>query len=132
MEVFEIHTHKRNEMIDITHGIREYVRKQNVKSGILVLYVPHTTAAITINEHADPSVRADITEFLSKLIPKSPEFKHLEGNSDAHIKSTIVSPSISLIIENGDIVLGTWQGIFFCEFDGPRHRKLFAKIIKES
>ena len=131
MEVFEIRTHKRNEMIDITHGIREYVRKQNVKSGILVLYVPHTTAAITINEHADPSVRADITEFLSKLVPQSPHFKHLEGNSDAHIKSTIVSPSISLIIENGDIVLGTWQGIFFCEFDGPRHRKLFAKIIKE-
>ena len=132
MDVFEIRTHKRNEMIDITEGIREYVHKQKVKSGILVLYVPHTTAAVTINEHADPSVRADITEFLSKLIPKSPNFKHLEGNSDAHIKSTVVSPSISLIIENGDVVLGTWQGIFFCEFDGPRNRKLFAKIIRES
>lgn len=129
MEVFEIKTTKRNEMIDITNGIREYVYRQKVKSGILVLYVPHTTAAITINEHADPSVRADITEYLSKLVPHSYQFKHSEGNSDAHIKSTIVSPSISLIIENGDIVLGTWQGIFFCEFDGPRHRKLFAKII---
>ncbi len=132
MDVFEIRTHKRNEMIDITEGIREYVHKQKVRSGILVLYVPHTTAAVTINEHADPSVRADITEFLSKLIPKSQNFKHLEGNSDAHIKSTVVSPSISLIIEDGDVILGTWQGIFFCEFDGPRNRKLFAKIIKES
>ena len=131
MEVFEIRTHRRNEMIDITEEIRAYVHKKRVKSGILVLYVPHTTAAITINEHADPSVRVDIAEHLSKLVPKSPEFKHLEGNSDAHIKSTLVSPSISLIIEDGDIVLGTWQGIFFCEFDGPRHRKLFAKVICE-
>lgn len=132
MDVFEIKTHKRNEMIDITDGIREYIHKKKVKSGIITLYVPHTTAAITINEHADPSVRVDITEFLSKLVPESPHFKHLEGNSDAHIKSTLVSPSISLIIENGELILGTWQGIFFCEFDGPRSRKLFAKIIREN
>ncbi len=130
--IFEIgiRSSRRIEMIDITSKVREVVRKSGVKEGICVLYVPHTTAAVTINENADPSVRVDIENTLSKLVPYGAGYAHLEGNADAHIKSTMVGPSESLIIRNGDILLGTWQGIFFCEFDGPRSRRLYVKIIE--
>jgi len=126
-----VNTVSRNEMIDITSRIEQVLRENNFKDGILTVFVPHTTAAVTINENADPSVKRDILTYLSKLIPQNEDFRHLEGNSDSHIKSTIVSPSITVIVEKGRIVLGTWQSIFFCEFDGPRTRKVYLKFIKE-
>ena len=128
-EVLTVSTSKRIEMIDITSQVRKVVRESGVKEGILVAYVPHTTAGITINENADPSVAKDIENTLTKLVPPGRGYLHLEGNADSHIKSTIVGSSINVIIENGDLVLGTWQGIFFCEFDGPRSRKVYLKII---
>ena len=130
--IFELNVRssKRIEMIDITSRVRDVVRKSGVKEGICVLYVPHTTAAVTINENADPSVRVDIENTLSKLVPYGAGYSHLEGNADAHIKSTMVGPSETLLIRNGDILLGTWQGIFFCEFDGPRSRRVYVKIVE--
>ncbi len=124
-----IRTNKRNELVDITYEIRRLVRESGVREGICVIFCPHTTAGLTINENADPSVRVDISEHLSSLVPENKNYKHLEGNADSHIKSVIVGQSLSLIIENGDIILGTWQGIFFCEFDGPRSRYVLVKII---
>lgn len=131
MRTFTVKTAKREQLVDITAEVMEIISKSRVNSGICVLYVPHTTAAITINENADPSVRVDIEETLSKLVPYGKGYRHLEGNADSHIKSTLVAPSITLIIENGRPVLGTWQGIFFCEFDGPRTRKVHVKIISD-
>ena len=130
LKEYSIRTRKRNELIDITHYVEEAIVNSGVSEGIAVIYVPHTTAGVTINENADPSVKNDISNYLSELIPHSWRYSHLEGNSDSHIKSSIISPSISLIISNGRPLLGTWQGIFFCEFDGPRTRKFFIKIIK--
>ncbi|HDI72881.1 MAG TPA: YjbQ family protein [Candidatus Altiarchaeales archaeon] len=131
MKTFTVKTAKREQLVDITAEVMEIISKSGVNSGICVLYVPHTTAAITINENADPSVRVDIEETLSKLVPYGKGYRHLEGNADSHIKSTLVAPSITLIVENGRPVLGTWQGIFFCEFDGPRTRKVHVKIISD-
>ena len=131
MKTFTVKTAKREQLVDITAQVMEIISKSGVNSGICVLYVPHTTAAITINENADPSVRVDIEETLSKLVPYGKGYRHLEGNADSHIKSTLVAPSITLIVENGRPVLGTWQGIFFCEFDGPRTRKVHVKIISD-
>jgi len=127
----DIRTNKRNELVDITHGIRRLVRESGVKGGICVIFCPHTTAGLTVNENADPSVRIDISEHLSSLVPENKNYKHLEGNADSHIKSVMVGQSLSLIIENGDIVLGTWQGVFFCEFDGPRNRYVLVKILRD-
>ncbi|SHH43954.1 secondary thiamine-phosphate synthase enzyme YjbQ [Thermosipho atlanticus] len=128
---FEVKTEARNILIDITSRIEELVRKSGVKSGLCVVYVPHTTAGITINENADPSVKYDIENTLSKIVPSNLNYTHLEGNSDSHVKSTLVSPSITLIIDNGHLLLGTWQGVYFCEFDGPRRRKVYIKIIED-
>jgi len=130
LESFNVVTSRRNEIIDVTSKVREIVKKSKVKSGICVVYTPHTTAAITVNEHADPAVATDIESFLNKLVPPNAGYRHLEGNSDSHIKTTLVSPSMTLIVENGELLLGTWQGIFFCEFDGPRTRKVFVKVIE--
>lgn len=131
-----ITTKNKEEFIDITERvvnvINQEIKTKNIKEGIVVLYVPHTTAGCLINENADPAVRKDIIEFLSQYIPSNKKYHHLEGNADAHIKSSIIGNSISLIISNGEIVLGSWQGIFFCEFDGPRNRKIFIQIIKQS
>lgn len=131
MENLEIHTSRRVEFVDITHKIEEMVRNQGIKKGICIIFCPHTTAGITINENADPSVREDIINHLGTLAPKNKNYTHLEGNADAHIKASIVGNSLTLIIEDGRIVLGTWQGIYFCEFDGPRKRKIFIKTVKE-
>jgi secondary thiamine-phosphate synthase enzyme len=131
MERIEVKTVKRIEFIDITGKVKDIVRKSGVTNGIAIVYTPHTTAAITINENADPSVKYDINEFLSKLIPYKGNYTHFEGNSDAHIKSSVIGCSEHLIIENKDIVLGTWQGIFFCEFDGPRRRNVFVQVIEK-
>ncbi|MEO0138774.1 MAG: secondary thiamine-phosphate synthase enzyme YjbQ [candidate division WOR-3 bacterium] len=129
MKTLNIRTNKRNELVDITYEVRRVVKESGVKEGICVLYCPHTTAALTINENADPSVGVDISQHLSELVPENKVYKHLEGNADSHIKSVLVGQSLTLIINNGDIVLGTWQGVFFCEFDGPRSRKVYIEII---
>ena len=125
-----IRTSKNNEMIDITGHLRAFVREAGLDDGIVVAYVPHTTAGVTINENADPAVQADIIMELKKAIPQNDNYSHLEGNSAAHIKSSLVGASEMVIVEGGELVLGTWQSVFFCEYDGPRIRKLHLKAIK--
>ena len=124
-----VKTNSKTTLQDITEKVREAVRKSGVKNGICHLYAPHTTAALTINENYDPSVAEDIVGELNKLIPMNGHYKHQEGNAAAHIKSSIIGSSRTVFIENGEIVLGTWQGIFLCEFDGPRNRKVLMKIL---
>jgi secondary thiamine-phosphate synthase enzyme len=126
-----VKTRTRTELIDITSKNQEKVMSAGIDQGLCMLYVPHTTAAITINESADPSVKEDILMIINKIIPWDAAYRHLEGNSPAHIKSTIVGASELIAIDNNRLVLGTWQGIFFCEFDGPRTRKVQVRIIKE-
>ncbi len=130
LESFNVVTRRRNEIIDITSKVREVVKKSKISSGICVVYTPHTTAAVTVNEHADPAVATDIETALNRLVPPNAGYKHLEGNSDSHIKTSLISPSMTLIVENGEPLLGTWQGVFFCEFDGPRTRKVYVKVIE--
>lgn len=130
LERISIKTKSRNQLVDITREVRGIVVKSGVIEGIVVLYVTHTTAAVTVNEGADPDVADDICEGLSNIAPNKAAWKHSEGNSDSHVKCSLVSPSISLIIDKGDVILGTWQKIFFCEFDGPRTRSLMVKVIK--
>ncbi|GAB4407020.1 MAG: secondary thiamine-phosphate synthase enzyme YjbQ [Thermodesulfovibrionales bacterium] len=120
----------RTEFIDITEKVQEIIKEEGVNSGICYIYVPHTTAGITINEGADPSVQRDIQNTLSRLIPFEADYQHREGNADAHIKSTLIGVSKSLFIDEGRLLLGTWQAIYFCEFDGPRHRRVVVKVIK--
>ncbi|NOY22834.1 MAG: YjbQ family protein [Acidobacteria bacterium] len=129
--LLELTTSQQNQLLDIMPQIRAFLRDQKAAEGILILFVPHTTAAVTINENADPDVKADILLHLSQLIPKDAGFRHMEGNSDAHIKSSLVSPSLTVIVSGGEAVLGTWQSVFFCEFDGPRSRKLYLKYIPD-
>jgi len=126
-----VRTHNRIELVDITAQIQKFIRDHKVESGLLVLFVPHTTAAITVNENADPSVQRDILAELNRLIPLTCSYQHTEGNSAAHIKSTVIGPSQTFIIEGVQLALGTWQGLFFCEFDGPRTRKVWIKIVPD-
>jgi secondary thiamine-phosphate synthase enzyme len=121
-------TRNRSEMIDITSKVEEELKRSGLKDGVCFLFVPHTTAGITINESADPSVATDIQAMLNKLIPWEGSYRHLEGNSAAHIKSSLIGNSVMVFVESGHLKLGTWQGIFFCEFDGPRSRKLYIKF----
>ena len=123
-----INTKNRSEMIDITSRVEEELRRSGLKDGVCFLFVPHTTAGITINEHADPSVEADIQAMFNKLVPWEASYRHLEGNSAAHIKSSLIGNSVIVLAESGRLKLGTWQGIFFCEFDGPRSRKLYIRF----
>lgn len=125
----EINSRERTQAIDITREVSRLVADSGVGEGICHLYVPHTTAAVTINESADPDVAADILGGLARLAPSDRSYLHSEGNSDAHIKSTLVGVSQSLPVAGGRLLLGTWQGIFFCEFDGPRKRKIFVKVV---
>jgi secondary thiamine-phosphate synthase enzyme len=127
----DLRSRARTEFIDITADIKEMLRTANVGSGTCHLFVLHTTAGITINEGADAAVQMDINRFLNKLVPHDPYFNHAEGNSDAHIKSTLVGTSQNLLIENGKLLLGTWQSVFFCEFDGPRPRRVAVKIVSD-
>jgi len=126
---FSITTNTREELIDITSRVAHAVSDSGIADGICVIYTPHTTAAITINENADPTVPGDIVKGLSRVGLEQVDFAHLEGNSPAHIKSSLVGCSETVIIEHGRLVLGTWQGVFFCEFDGPRSRKVVVKVI---
>jgi secondary thiamine-phosphate synthase enzyme len=121
-------TRNRSEMIDITSKVEEELKRSGLKDGVCFLFVPHTTAGITINESADPSVATDIQAMLNKLIPWEGSYRHLEGNSAAHIKSSLIGNSVMVFVESGHLKLGTWQGIFFCEFDGPRSRKLYIQF----
>jgi secondary thiamine-phosphate synthase enzyme len=129
IKTISVKTGKRNQLIDITSEIQNIVTESGIVDGIVELFVPHTTAAVTINENADPDVESDIVKFLEKLIPQNSGFRHAEGNSDSHIKSSLVGPNQRVFISNGRLLLGTWQGIYFCEFDGPRTRKLHIKVL---
>lgn len=124
-----IATKARNELVDITPHINSYLSSLKAGSGILVVFVPHTTAGVTINENADPDVASDITGFMTELIPRDAGFSHAEGNSDSHIKSSLFSPSLTLIVEGGKLKLGAWQAVYFAEFDGPRTRKAWLKFL---
>lgn len=128
MQELRVKTSSRVQFVDITSQVREVLRASAVRSGLCVVYCPHTTAAITINEHADPDVVRDMGAHLGRLVPHRGDYAHVEGNSDAHIETALLGPSQTLIVENGQLVLGTWQGIFFCEFDGPRERTVYVKI----
>jgi len=127
----QLKTTKPQEFIDITDIVYTDVRNSNVKDGIVVIYVPHTTAGVTINENADPDVVWDIISTLDKVYPVKGDYRHLEGNSHAHIKASLMGASCTVIIKDGKLLLGTWQGIYFCEFDGPRVRVFYVKIIKD-
>ncbi|NYT04619.1 MAG: YjbQ family protein [Candidatus Methanofastidiosa archaeon] len=128
--IINLKTNKRIDSIEITKDVESIISKSNFFSGLCVIYSPHTTSGIMINEGYDPSVVDDLNNFLSGLVPHNRNYKHLEGNSDAHIKSSIIGPSKTIIIENGKLSLGTWQQIFFMEFDGPRSRNIYVKLIK--
>jgi len=129
MEILSVISNRHDEMIDITGAVQSIISKQGIRSGICMIYTPHTTAAITINENADPSVVNDIITGLNHLNFEKIQFKHAEGNSPSHIKSSIIGCSELVCIEKGILQLGTWQGIYFCEFDGPRSRNVYIKII---
>jgi len=129
--ILSVKTSERTELIDVTGEIARLVEKAGIDQGLCMVFVPHTTAAVTINESADPSVKSDMLKVLNQIIPWEANYRHLEGNSAAHIKTTLVGSSELIAIENRKLVLGTWQGIFFCEFDGPRSRKLYVRILKE-
>ena len=125
----QVKTSAKTELVDITNKISEAVRLQGIKDGLCFLYVPHTTAAVTINESADPAVKDDILMVLNQIVPWKAGYRHLEGNSPAHVKASMIGASELMAVENGKLVLGTWQGIFFCEFDGPRTRKLDIRFF---
>ena len=128
----QVKTSARTQMIDITAQVREAVRSSGVTEGLVHVYAMHTTGAITINENADPAVEADILACINKVIPFEDGFRHLEGNSAAHIKASLFGTSEVIPLEGGRLLLGTWQGIFFCEFDGPRQRKVNLKILRDT
>ncbi|HPC79770.1 MAG TPA: secondary thiamine-phosphate synthase enzyme YjbQ [Fervidobacterium sp.] len=130
LRTVQITTQKRIEFVDITNIVRQAVTESGVRDGICLVYVPHTTCGITINEHADPDVVRDIIYQLGKIVPESENYNHVEGNSDAHIKASIIGSSKNIIISDSKLMLGTWQGIFLCEFDGPRKRNLYIKILE--
>jgi secondary thiamine-phosphate synthase enzyme len=128
----EVRSRSRNEFIDITEQVRQAIKQSGLRQGLCVVYVPHTTAGVTINEGADPSVQDDIMRTLNKLIPLHGDYRHSEGNSDAHIKTSLLGSSVTLLVENGGPVLGTWQAVFLGEFDGPRHRKVLISTLSSS
>lgn len=129
MKKINVQTHSITELKDITNEVQGAVGESKIKDGICMIFIPHTTAALTINENADPSVKDDILAELDRLIPLNGRYHHAEGNSAAHIKSSIMGCSKSIIVENGKLLLGTWQGVYFCEFDGPRKREVWVQII---
>ncbi|RJP67359.1 MAG: YjbQ family protein [Candidatus Abyssobacteria bacterium SURF_17] len=132
LERISLSTKSREEFVDITNSVQQIVTKAKTREGICIVYVPHTTAGLTVNENADPSVKADILMMLSRLIPRDdPKYGHSEGNSDGHIKSTLVGFSHVIPISDAKLTLGTWQGIFFCEFDGPRKRSVLVQVLSE-
>lgn len=132
LKQFSVRTSNRCEMIDITGQIRSILKESGYQSGTCQVYVPHTTAGVTINENADPDVPRDILATLERLVPLHGNYRHSEGNSDAHMKASLMGSSQTVFFENGNLILGTWQSLFFCEFDGPRNRSVFVKLIQTS
>lgn len=128
---FRVKTNSRTEFVDITQAVQRVVAESGIRSGVCYVYVPHTTSAVTINENSDPNVGRDILKELNKIIPFDDNYGHSEGNSAAHIKSSIIGVSESVLIEEGRLALGTWQALFFCEFDGPRDRRVMVKVMKD-
>jgi secondary thiamine-phosphate synthase enzyme len=125
-----VRTQHRNQLIEVTDRVRKLVASADVSDGMAIVYVPHTTGAVTINENADPDVKSDLLKKLESLIPKHESYyQHGEGNSDSHLKTSLVGNSVTVLIENGELVLGRWQGIYFCEFDGPRTREMHVKLV---
>jgi secondary thiamine-phosphate synthase enzyme len=129
MNTIEIRTRAREEFVDLTAEVDSVVAASGVASGVCVVAVPHTTAGVTVNENADPDVRADLLMTLRRIVPDDLPYAHAEGNSPAHVKAALIGSSVSLIVEGGRLKLGTWQGVFFCEFDGPRTRQVWVKVI---
>ena len=129
MKKFNVRTAEQTEIIDITHMVQSVINETGITDGICCVFIPHTTAAVTINENADPDVKADMLKEMNKVIPFDDHYRHMEGNSAAHIKASLFGTSEMIIIQNGLLQLGTWQGIFFCEFDGPRTRKVWLTVI---
>ena len=129
MTTFTIDSHQRVELIDITAEVRAAIRSSGIAEGLAVVYTPHTTAAVTINENADPDVARDLITALNQLVPFDNRYRHVEGNSAAHVKSSLVGVSEMLIVQGGTPLLGTWQGVYFCEFDGPRRRQVHVRVI---
>jgi len=129
MDSFEVHTRARCELVDITDQVRQKVARSGVPDGLCVVFVPHTTAAVTVNESHDPDVARDITDALKRLVPAEPGYRHREGNADAHVKAVLVGSSCRVPIADGRLALGRWQGIFFCEFDGPRRRSVEVRMV---
>jgi secondary thiamine-phosphate synthase enzyme len=127
----EVLSRQQVEMIDVTAEVGKIIRASAIQNGLAILFVPHTTAAITINENADPDVQRDLIMELNKIVPFDDGYRHGEGNSAAHLKSSLIGASQTLLVEDGTPVLGTWQGIYFCEFDGPRRRRLLLKMVED-
>jgi secondary thiamine-phosphate synthase enzyme len=130
MEKINIRTAKRVDLLDITGNVQSIVTKSKVKEGVCFVFCPHTTAGLTINENADPSVRRDIVNTLNRLVPEGAGYSHSEGNADSHIKSSLFGSSLTVFVERGQLAFGTWQGIYFCESDGPRSREIWVKLIQ--
>jgi secondary thiamine-phosphate synthase enzyme len=131
LQTLSVPTSRRTEFLDLTSRIEDVVRQSGVAEGLCHIFVPHTTAAVTINENADPSVKADVLMVLNKIISDREPYRHSEGNSPAHIKSSLVGPQLTVLVTGGRLLLGTWQGIYFCEFDGPRSRQLHVKVVAD-
>lgn len=130
MKTIGVSTSRREELVDITSRVRRVVRESSVDEGICVLWSTHTTGGLTVNESADPDVARDIEDVLGELVPRGADYRHLEGNADSHVKTSLVGPGLTLLISEGEIVLGTWQGVFFCEFDGPRERRVAVRCLE--
>ena len=131
MELLRVRTERRTQLVDVTGLIERAVKASGVSSGVCYVYVPHTTAGVTINEHADPDVATDLEGVFDRLVPQDGPYRHSEGNSDSHAKATLVGSSQIIFVENTKLALGTWQGVFLCEFDGPRERRLYVKVVKD-
>src|SRR5262245_8892882 len=131
MKKFSVRTARRTQFLDVTGQVERIVSESGVESGVCYVYVPHTTAGVTINEHADPDVASDVEAALDRLIPHEGPYRHAEGNSDSHIKTILVGTCQTIFVDGGKMALGRWQGIFLCEFDGPRERKLYVKVVPD-
>lgn len=132
MEAFTIDTHERFEIVSITQEVKDHLAESGLREGAVLVFVPHTTAGVTINENADPDVLRDLMLVIERNIPDYQEFRHSEGNSDAHVRSSLMGCSLLIPVENGTMALGTWQGIYFCEFDGPRRRRVLLQYLASS
>ena len=132
MEIVRVKTSRRTELVDVTTEVQRVVAGSGVASGVCYVYVPHTTAAVMINEHADPDVATDLEGVFDRLVPHAGAYRHSEGNTDSHAKAVMVGASQVIFVERGKLALGTWQGVFFCEFDGPRDRKMWVKVVRDA